>query len=226
MRELTISKIQELSNGEIIPSFRGTITKVYEQKRGLGEYGEWHLQNMIVEDHTGKVQVTWGGEDDVSSIEGETRLFESSETKHGLQGCRWEIKKVNGMVYKSVKLTGSCKIKPLSGSAWAGDEAASRGTSGGVARATDVAGQPKGTALEASPAQKPYDRQARIERQHSQEMAIRAIVATGPADEMAMTTFRNLISDWTDWFQADLDNEPRIENAEPNPTAEDHEVPF
>ena len=113
MRTIPISELRNLESGEIIPAFEGTVTKVYEQKHGPGEYGEWYLQNMIVEDGDAKVQVTWSGEDDMSNMEGKRFIFESSQTKHGLQGCKWDVRTSNGKRYEGVKLTGSCKIKKL-----------------------------------------------------------------------------------------------------------------
>lgn len=116
MRELTIAQCKELEKGEPIPSFRGRITKVYEQKSGVGQYGEWTMQNMIVEDSTGHVQVTWGGPDDLSDLEGEIRLFESSlSDKHGLTGIKWDVRTSNGKTYSGIKLTESCKIKSVEG---------------------------------------------------------------------------------------------------------------
>lgn len=116
MRELTIAQCKELEKGEPIPSFRGRITKVYEQKSGTGNYGPWTMQNMIVEDSTGHVQVTWGGPDDLSDLEGEIRLFESSQSdKHGLTGIKWDVRTSNGKTYSGIKLTESCKIKPVNG---------------------------------------------------------------------------------------------------------------
>src|SRR5947199_10091054 len=96
MRTSPIAELHNLEAGEIIPAFAGTVTKVYEQKHGPGEFGEWYLQNMIVEDGDAKVQVTWSGEDDMSSMEGKRYIFESSQTKHGLQGCKWDVRTSNG----------------------------------------------------------------------------------------------------------------------------------
>ena len=115
MRTLTIKEIHELSLGEIIPAFEGKVIKVYDQKTGVSDYGPWYLQNLIVEDDTGHVQVTWGGEDAFDGgAEGTLYRFESSETKkHGLQGVKWEVRNVNGKRYEGVKLTATCKIKRL-----------------------------------------------------------------------------------------------------------------
>jgi hypothetical protein len=50
------------------------------------------------------------------------------------------------------------------------------------------------------------DRSRRIERQHSQEMAIRATALLGDLPpEMGQEDLRNTIKNWTDWFVADLE---------------------
>jgi len=117
MRTIPISELHNLESGEIIPAFEGTVTKVYEQKHGPGEFGDWYLQNMIVEDGDSKVQVTWSGEDAMTSeMEGNQYRFESSPTtKFGLQGCKWDVRTSKGKRYEGIKLTGSCKIKRLDG---------------------------------------------------------------------------------------------------------------
>lgn len=125
MRTLSIAEIQSMEHGEIVPSFSGLVSKVYEQKRGTSEHGDWQLQNFIVTYGESEITVTHGDEDDYSSMEGKRYTFESTETKHGLQGIKRDIRTVNGKRYEGVKLTGSCKIKLLSGEQ--SDEAPSRG---------------------------------------------------------------------------------------------------
>lgn len=116
MRTLNIAAIKQLENKEPIPSFTGRITKVHDQITDHGEYGQWWLQNLVVQDETGEVKVTWGGEDPFEqSAEGKTWSFECSETKHGLKGVSWEVKTKNGKTYESVKVTPSAKIKVLNG---------------------------------------------------------------------------------------------------------------
>jgi hypothetical protein len=58
MQTLTIADIEQLSNGEIVPRFCGTVAKVYEQKSGPGQFGPWFLQNMVVTDGTGEITAT------------------------------------------------------------------------------------------------------------------------------------------------------------------------
>jgi hypothetical protein len=79
------------------------------------------------------------------------------------------------------------------------------------------------------------DRSRRIERQHSQEMAIRALALYPAANE---NDLRGKIKDWTDWFVADLDapqappaqDKPVIEDVTParagTPISDDDSVPF
>jgi hypothetical protein len=117
MRLLTISEIEQLDSGEIIPAFTGTVKKVFEQKSGenRGEnkkkYGDfWHIQNAIVTDGTSEIHISWGGEDSLSNLEGQVVTFESTDTKHGKQGLKWEVRNVEGKIYKSVKITGAAKI--------------------------------------------------------------------------------------------------------------------
>jgi len=117
MKLLTIAEIKQLRNKEPIESFRGKVENLYPQKRGTGQYGDWYLQNMIVSDATGKVQATWGGEQnlgDWGDFEGKEWLFESElSEKHGYLGIKWDVRKVNGKTYEGIKLTESCKIRPL-----------------------------------------------------------------------------------------------------------------
>jgi hypothetical protein len=46
----------------------------------------------------------------------------------------------------------------------------------------------------------------RIERQHSQEMALRAISTLKLTEYDSRDGYRRIIKEWTDWFVADLDN--------------------
>jgi len=117
MRSLTINEINGMDNGEIIPSFTAKVTKLWPEKRGEGQYGPWLLQNMDVSDDTGDTKVTWGGDEPLFNLEGRTVTFESSDTKHGLQGIKREIRTAGGKTYEGVKLTGVCKINIANGSA-------------------------------------------------------------------------------------------------------------
>jgi|SRR5215469_13599447 len=193
MKLLTIAEIKQLRNKEPIESFSGTIETVYPQKTGAGQYGPWWLQNMVVSDPTGKVQVTWGGEDDLKSLQGQQRIFESElSEKHGYLGIKWDVRRVNGKTYEGIKLTESCKIIPL------------------------FNGQAESATTEESE-HDPFDRSSRIERQHSQEMALRYFALNSKNVAPTTEQLRGMI----DWFQRDVGhspgpkNTPKEEQAEP-----------
>jgi hypothetical protein len=89
------------------------------------------------------------------------------------------------------------------------------------------AGVPPPGPTQAAAAPGPLDeRSRRIERQHSQEMALRALtlghVATDGKAIGGRDHFRSLIREWTDWFVADLDavlTKPVLDNGVYQPTA-------
>lgn len=68
------------------------------------------------------------------------------------------------------------------------------------------------------------ERSARIERQHSQEMAIRMLaIVTGPqvGGSWDIGETRKLLANWTDWFCADLNNaSPKQPNTAISPPAD------
>jgi len=117
MRTLTIEQINELEHGEIIPSFQGRITKVFDQKTGEGNYGPWHLQTMMVGEGQHEISVTWTGEDTFNDWEGALVAFECSENKQGkLVGILRDIRiDKQGKEWRGVKVTPAAKIKRLNG---------------------------------------------------------------------------------------------------------------
>ena len=50
MKLSSFQEIAEAENGQQIPSFQGTIKKVFDQKTDIGQYGQWWLQNIILQD--------------------------------------------------------------------------------------------------------------------------------------------------------------------------------
>src|SRR4030095_13307366 len=119
MRLMSFSEINDLENGQQIPSLEGTVNKVFEPKTGVGEWGPWSLQNIILQDeHANEITCTWSGEDafDPKQWEGKTILIESGkDKKEQLAGVRWEIRTKNGKKYESVKIDDRSKIKALNG---------------------------------------------------------------------------------------------------------------
>ncbi len=113
MRTLTLEQINELENKEPIPRFVGTITKVWDQKTGDGQYGVWCLQNLTVQQGETEMVVTWTGEDPFDAgSEGYTYSFECTTDKHEkLVGVMRDIRTSKGKTYKGIKVDNRSKIK-------------------------------------------------------------------------------------------------------------------
>lgn len=113
MRSLTFDEINQLENGEPIPSFTGKIKKVFEQKTDVGQFGQWWLQNIILVDANGsEITMTWCCEDAFEAKqEGSTITVESGrDKKDQLAGVKKEIRNKNGKHYESVKVDERSKI--------------------------------------------------------------------------------------------------------------------
>lgn len=113
MKLCDFSEIKDAENGQQIPSFTGTIKKVFDQITGDGQYGTWYLQRLILQDaHADEITVTWCCEDAwKSSDEGKTLLFVSGhDKKDQLCGIKKEIRKKGDKVYESVKVDDRAKV--------------------------------------------------------------------------------------------------------------------
>jgi hypothetical protein len=119
MRTLTLQDIEALAHGESVPRFTGKIKKVWDQKSGEGEYGQWFLQNIIVavdDGSDGEITVTWTGEDEFErSWIGKQVAFECGSNKEGkLVGIVRDIRTAkDGKVYKGIKMTAAGKVRLL-----------------------------------------------------------------------------------------------------------------
>jgi len=116
------SEINDLENGQQIPSLTGKVKKVMGQLTGEGQYGTWWLQSFfLMDEHANEITCTWTGEETVNDLEGKTILVESSYNKKDqLVGIKREIKHKNGKTYECVKLDERCKIKTLNGESLSG----------------------------------------------------------------------------------------------------------
>jgi len=116
LRTLGCKEIEALAHGESIPRFVAVIDKVWEQKTGVGEYGNWYLQNINVIVDGRKTVVTWTGEDPFEDgSEGHAYEFCCSQNKQGkLVGVCRDIRQAkDGKVYKGIKVTPYAKIREL-----------------------------------------------------------------------------------------------------------------
>lgn len=116
MSILKINQIQERI-GTVIPSISGTIVSVFPAKEGKSQHGAWKLQNIQIEDETGKAQVTLSGMEQSlnESHKGKHVAFESIGTKFGLKGVtveerEWTDKAGNNKKTIGLKVTKTAKI--------------------------------------------------------------------------------------------------------------------
>ena len=118
MKLMSFPEILDCENGQQITALQGTVKKVFEQKSDIGQYGPWHLQNIVLQDeHANELTVTWTCEDAFDAgVEGQTLYIESGrDKKDQLAGIKREIKKKNGKTYESIKVDDRAKVKILNG---------------------------------------------------------------------------------------------------------------
>ena len=233
MRLATFAEIRELAHDFIVPSFVARIEKVYEQKSGEGQYGTWFLQNVVLSDGHDKLTMTWTGADafDRGCI-GDTMLFQSTQNRKGnWVGIKRDIRHVGDNVYEGVKVTEAAKISPAEPFLEHKETSTGGGERTTERRVSHLSGrdaqQLSHRRDDPPPVSSFEDRSHRIERQHSQEMAIRAIALT------KQVLSRPLLLEWTDYFQRDIGRLP-AESLKANPLppepqsnpADEEEIPF
>lgn len=107
---MALVKIKELESrvGTVIPSIQGRIVSVFPPKEGKGEHGAWKLQNISIEDDTGKCQVTLSGlPDSLTDLhKGKEISLESSGTKFGLKGVSVEKRDYTNKEGKEISAIG------------------------------------------------------------------------------------------------------------------------
>ena len=203
MKQLTFAEINDLENGQQIPAMQGTVKKVFDQKTGVGDYGPWHLQNLILlDDHANELQITWACADPWDTQdEGKHLLFESGhDKKDQLVGIKREIRNKNGKRYESVKVDDRAKVKIT---ALGGGEP-KPGSSGEPSQ--DLGYDPD-EPLQTT-RQKPSmldERQRAIIRQHSQSMAIEVLKLKQMLGEITVEDLTpSKLTSLANYFDADV----------------------
>jgi hypothetical protein len=107
---MALVKIKELESrvGTVIPSIQGRIVSVFPPKEGKGEHGAWKLQNISIEDDTGKCQVTLSGlPDSLTDLhKGKEIYLQSCGTKFGLKGVSVEKRDYTNKEGKEISAIG------------------------------------------------------------------------------------------------------------------------
>jgi len=209
MKQLTFEEINDLENGQQIPAMQGTVKKVFDQKTGVGDYGPWHLQNLILrDDHANELQITWACSDPWDTQdEGKHLLIESGhDKKDQLVGIKREIRNKNGKRYESVKVDDRAKVKITAPGG--GENNATRPAEVAAFESDPVGGMFKGSVANAEQLDKPKpsmldERQRAIIRQHSQSMAMEVLKLKGvhlTLEDLTPSKLKAL----ADFFDADV----------------------
>ena len=212
MKQLTFAEINDLENGQQIPAMQGTVKKVFDQKTGVGDYGPWHLQNLILlDDHANELQITWACADSWDTQdEGKHLLFESGhDKKDQLVGIKREIRTKNGKRYESVKVDDRAKVKITAPGGGENNATLRPGTPFPQNREPEVI--PYSEALN-EPVQttrpKPSmldERQRAIIRQHSQSMAIEVLKLKQMLGEITVEDLTpSKLTSLANYFDADV----------------------
>lgn len=107
----TFDEIRKLPSGTSFEGVQGTIKQVFKQRTGTGQYGPWHMQNFILRAGADEIQAVWGGSDPFSQNDiGKQITAISTETKHGLRGVTWQVRKHDGKEYAEIKITETAKV--------------------------------------------------------------------------------------------------------------------
>ncbi len=198
---MTLDQIRELAVKSVIPRVEGTLQAVYEAKSGKNDKGPYRTQSVILSqgDDSMKAFIVNGPSVD-KSMEGEEVVIMCSKGPKGLSGVTTqdnEWPRDSGTINREIRMDRTGRIMLLA-------EAPKNGEAPPVAAATTANKTP--VAVEGKKPTngwgKSPDQQWRIERQHSQEMAIRFM---GIEPRLASTPpTLERIKELTDHFHDDL----------------------
>lgn len=86
MKVATIADLANLADGSVIGEIRVTIKTVYPPRTGQGKFGEWRVQNAVVQDATGECKASFWLPDEMGDLKGQMVTIKSQAGKKGLEG--------------------------------------------------------------------------------------------------------------------------------------------
>jgi len=86
MKVAQIKDLAQLADGTTIGEMRVGVKKVFPPRTGKGKFGDWRVQNAILEDSTGEVRAAFWIKDSIDDLQGQTILIKSQAGKKGLAG--------------------------------------------------------------------------------------------------------------------------------------------
>jgi hypothetical protein len=86
MKVAQIKDLSSLADGTTIGEMRLGIKKAFPPRTGKGKFGDWRVQNAIVEDGTGEARASFWIKDSLDDLQGQTVVIRSQAGKKGLAG--------------------------------------------------------------------------------------------------------------------------------------------
>ena len=86
MKVATIADLANLADGSVIGEMRVTIKTVYPPRTGQGKFGEWRVQNCVIQDATGEAKASFWIPDEMNDLKGQMITLKSQPGKKGLDG--------------------------------------------------------------------------------------------------------------------------------------------
>lgn len=86
MKVATIADLANLADGSVIGEMRVTIKTVYPPRTGQGKFGEWRVQNCVIQDATGEAKASFWIPDEMNDLKGQMVTLKSQPGKKGLDG--------------------------------------------------------------------------------------------------------------------------------------------
>lgn len=86
MKVATIADLANLADGSVIGEMRVTIKMAYPPRTGQGKFGEWRVQNCVIQDSTGEAKASFWIPDEMGDLKGQMVTLRSQAGKKGLEG--------------------------------------------------------------------------------------------------------------------------------------------
>lgn len=86
MKVATIADLANLADGSVIGEMRVTIKTVYPPRTGQGKFGEWRVQNCVIQDSTGEAKASFWIPNEMNDLKGQMVTLKSQPGKKGLDG--------------------------------------------------------------------------------------------------------------------------------------------
>jgi hypothetical protein len=86
MKVAQIKDLAQLADGTTIGEMRVGVKKVFPPRTGKGKFGDWRVQNAMLEDGTGEVRAAFWIKDPIDDLQGQTIVIKSQAGKKGLAG--------------------------------------------------------------------------------------------------------------------------------------------